>query len=297
MSGLKSVLVLGLGFVVAFSCCLPFVDWESDESRSDEKPQKDLAKSRVIQERSKQGFIGDLKGWISGRKESGREELLALAARAGKLSSENRKLALEMLLELPEEERRSMLAVLLVRWLEEDPEGAVTWCESELKGAERRELLFELTTTWAHQDAQELAYWWAENIPDADLYKLGRQSVGKILSQVNPLVFAEYLELPRLHQMVSMGDIPEEALPGPEGLPNYAKSFIGKVAYKSSDPELLRQRSTARHQKGKSGWNQLFEMVAVKWHRDSPEKCEAWLSQFPEEAQISARHRIKDDQR
>ena len=292
MRGVKSILILMVSFLLAFACCLPFVDWDDGTAEVGE-PEK---RRRQVEQGSRMNFTEGIRQWISSG-EKNRSGLLEMAERAGYLSNEERREALEEVLELPEEERREMLAMILLRWLESDPIGSVKWCQSELKGQERSEILFELTKTWAYQDASDLAHWWAENTPQEDIHRLGEKSVGNILAKVDPLIYAEYMEMPRLHRIQEVGGIQEETLPGPEDLPAYAEALLGKVAYNASKPEWLTKLSSARHMPGKSGWNHLFERVAVHWYRRDPEKVDAWLENFSEEAQFSARHWIKDDRR
>ena len=44
---------------------------------------------------------------------------------------------------------------------------------------------------------------------------------------------------------------------------------------------------------GQSGrWNELFETIAPAWNRESPEAVDAWLEQFPANAQAAARAAI-----
>ena len=287
----KNGAMLVVSFLLAFACCLPFVE-SDDEEKGEELDER----SRVIGNESQVSFAESLNMWTSGE-DRGREEFLKMAKRAGELSAKEREAALARILEMPEEERREILAVVLLRWLESDPIGAVMWCQAELKGGERSELLFELTTTWAYQDASGLAHWWAENTPKEDIHRLGEHSVGNILAKVDPMVYAEYMEMPRLHRIQEIGGIQEETIPGPDELPQYAEALVGKVAYDKSKPDALKKLSSARHMPGKSGWNHLFEKVAVHWYRSDPKKVDAWLENFSEEAQISARHWIKDDRR
>ena len=294
MTGWKKGLILVVGFLLSFACCLPFVEWH-EEARGEEAGDRS-GRARVIESASKTSFAEVLGEWIPGE-ENSRGILLRIAERAGGLSEEERSATLVKILELPEEERRELLAMVLLAWLETDPVATVMWCQAELKDGERSALLFELTTTWAYQDARGLAHWWAGNTPEEDLHRLGEKSVGNILAKVDPMIYAEYMEMPRLHRIQEIGGIKEETIPGPGELPDYAAALVGRVAYVENKPELLTKLSSARHLPGKSGWNHLFERVAVHWYRSAPEEVEVWLEQFPEEAQVSARHWIQDDRR
>ena len=291
MSVWKKGAILVVSFLFAFACCLPFSENENDRENSDEGER-----SRVIGSGTKVSFSESFDTWTGGGKQS-REEFLRMAELAGEMSDKERERILTKILAMSEEERREVLSVILLRWLESDPVGTVVWCQSELKGQERSDIIFELTTTWAYQDAIGLAHWWAENTPEKDIHRLGEKSVGNILAKVDPMVYAEYMEMARLHRIQEIGGIKEETIPGPDELPNYAEALLGKVAYVQDKPELLTRLSSARHMPGKSGWNHLFERVAVHWYRSDPKKVDAWLEKFPEEAQISARHWIKDDRR
>ena len=128
-------------------------------------------------------------------------------------------------------------------------------------------------------------------MPEDQLLRSGDRGIRTILSRIDPLAYATYMELPRLHVISTSGGIEPAALPVEE-LPRYAEAIIGNVGYDPEHPDHLTLQSTARHLPGKSGWNDLFEQVAVAWHHESPDACETWLQRFSDEAQIAARHRI-----
>jgi hypothetical protein len=68
------------------------------------------------------------------------------------------------------------------------------------------------------------------------------------------------------------------------------------VAYIDDLNELRRQHTGESrgqsHIPTKNGWNELFEQTAIAWHRMNPAKCDAWLSTWPENAQLVARNFI-----
>ena len=54
--------------------------------------------------------------------------------------------------------------------------------------------------------------------------------------------------------------------------------------------EVLREQAAAPFKKY---WNALFEKTAAVWHPKDPAACAAWLSGFPEEAQLAANYFIE----
>ncbi|MEM7385528.1 MAG: hypothetical protein AAF514_11345 [Verrucomicrobiota bacterium] len=272
------------GYVLAFACCLPFVRWGKKGAQpsavASHQPPEAPAVPTVASAVDTGSFPTEPAGW------------LAFGQAAGTLSRDDCAKALDRILELPESERQTSLTLLLLRWLDSDPGAAVLWCQEHLEGIEHRTVLKDLATTWAHRDSIGLAHWWAGNMPDSEVFSGGSGGITGVLARTDPIAYATYMDIPRLHKIRSGGVIENETIPNGDQLPAFARRMIGQVGYETDRPEALRERTLERHLPGKSGWNHLFEKVAVRWHEVSPAACEAWLSGFSEEAQIAARHRI-----
>lgn len=267
-----------LGFALALACCLPFVKWGQESERAEPAP---VVPSVPVEDFEIEVLPTEPGKW------------LGFARQAGALPGAGRETALGRLLELPEKERREALTMLLLRWSESDPSGAVLWCQNNLEGVEHRAVLKDLATTWAHRDAMGIAQWWAEHMPDSEVFSGGTSGITGVLARTDPIAYATYMDIPRLHKIRSGGVIEENAIPRGDRLPAFARQIVGNVGYHTDKPDTLKDQTLDRHLPGKSGWNQLFEIVARHWHKESPEACEAWLDGFPEEAQIAARFRIK----
>ena len=277
------------GFVVAFGCCLPFVRW--DRSAQGEKPKGSTrplpgaaAPIRAVT------FEDELRQFRTG--DVSHEASLRLAWRAGGLAYGGRERALAELLKWSETERREALTVLVLRWAETDPGAAVRWVREHLEQNERRAIMRDLISTWAFRDGRGLSDWWVENTPEDEVFRGDGSEVMNILSRMDPLAYAAHMDKPEMHAISVVGLVSPLALPEGAEISVFAEALVGNVGYEAGAAEELKQNSTGRHQRGKCGWNELFEHVARAYHRHSPEGCEAWLARFPEPAQIAARHRI-----
>ena len=209
MSTFKNQLLFGgLGFIIALGCCLPFVHWEKNSPDSTEKelvPEPKRAVAAPIKS------LGDrLTEHFS---EAGSESPLSLFEGLPSPSIEELEGALASLLQHPESKRHSALAILLLKWAESDPAGAIQWCLEHLRDRERGEMIQDIASTWAHRDALALTHWWCEKMPDDDVYRSGTGSALNILAQVDPIAFGTYLEIPRLHTMSLSGRLRPESLP------------------------------------------------------------------------------------
>ncbi len=224
------------------------------------------------------------------------DQLLSLADHSAQLPQKDRITLLTETLQLSEEERRLFLTMLVLGWAETDPMAAAEWCHQELEGIERLDLLREVATTWAHQDGTALGEWWAENMPKRELFSLGGpMSLPNILLQADPLAYAGYMELPQLATIGVDNMVTTEMIPNIEAIPRLAEQVVGRVGYQAiEEGQSLDRLGSGRHLKGKAGWNELFEAIAVVWHAQAPEAYEVWLSRFSPQAQAHARSKIDE---
>lgn len=214
------------------------------------------------------------------------EQLLTFGQSAAGLSSEVREEFFVQLLEMSEEQRRSPLALLLLQWAENDPGAAVLWCREHLKGSEQDALEDELLKTWAHRDAFGCIDWWVANT--SNQVRHSAVMIDRML-RADVVAYAYLMDRPEMHFISVRGGIQPSDMPSPDRLPELAAAVVGNVGYRTD--------AVRRNQPGKSGWNELFEQVAVAWHAHSPRDCEAWLGEFSEEAQAAAWVRIRNPER
>lgn len=219
--------------------------------------------------------------------------ILALAERLAPLDQAQREAALAHALELPPETRRSLLAILLVQWAESEPADAAGWCLDHLPAGFRGECLGDIARIWARSDPVALGDWWVANHSTEELADSSRDSIINVFRETDPVALARYLGRPELSRTFFTGLFFRRPLARTSPLSHYAAAIRDNVGY-AGEVEHLTQESSARHQPGKSGWNGLFEQVAVEWHRENPAACEEWLDGFSQDAQLAAWHRIRE---
>lgn len=290
--------------MMAFGSCLVLRDWarpqDEAEAPARRSSQPSLATPRGTP--SPRSLSGQIRSLVDFGPELDAGKLLDLANQSMRVTISEREEALAALLELSESERGAMLSMLLLGWAEVDPEGATLWGHENLEGRERHNILRDLAATWAHHDATALGTWWAQTMTGKELYGSGPSGISTMIARADPLAFARFMEQPQLHHVTIRGMIQDEMLPGPEKLPELAAGIVGNVDYERGGQQSAfgppggvvtsSNPNGESREAEKAAWNELFEKVATAWHRESPEACETWLAQFPEQAQKTARARI-----
>lgn len=224
------------------------------------------------------------------------EAKLEFAASLEALSPLQREAFLRECAAWPEPESTRMLRVILCGWAETDPAGAADWAYGHLE-ARANDCFEDIAEIWASRDGEGLAAWSRSAMRNKKL-GLGQDVRGRTppaLGRFNPVAMAELLEADGFHYALGDFDF-SRSLGTPGNIRALAAKLPGHVEYISDIEELNRQlaskSSSPRSLPVKTGWNALFEQTATALHRISPQECDAWLAQFPEGAQLVARHEI-----
>lgn len=222
-----------------------------------------------------------------------------LAARFELLTSPQREAFLRECVAWPEMESIQMLNLLLGAWAETDPKAAAEWA---FRHPERRIPGFrDIATIWASRNVPDFVFWVQDFLSKADSpYAMGlRSGVSEVLERFDPVARAIFLETESKQGFSYNGGDFSRSLRTPEAVKAMAAKLPGHIEYISDQDELARQlagkSSNPRNLPAKNGWNALFEQTATALHRISPQECDAWLAQFPENAQLVARHEIARD--
>jgi hypothetical protein len=280
-----------LGFAAAFAAARWLLA-ESHQQQTDALPRHTLAR---------EGKSSKVLASLPGPQEFKAltpEAKLRLSLRLCELSSEQREAFLQECLRRDDPEREPLLSLLLLGWAASSPSAACEWALTNLDGPIRKHCLGDLFNTWAVRDGSALARWYDEKVrkegPEAS--ELSKIDITNPLSQYDPTALAQFAELECNRNSVMWGFDFGRSLRTPEAVQNIASQLGGHPRY-IDDPNRLRDvlpmNSSERNAAGsKWGWNALFEETAVAWHRMDANACDAWLSSWPENAQVVARHFI-----
>lgn len=220
-----------------------------------------------------------------------------LAAGFELLSPPQREALLRECAAWPEMESIQMLRLLMCAWAETDPRAAAEWAYSH---PDRRTMACskDIATLWAARNVPDFVFWVQDFLSKADSpYAMGLRSVASdVLERFDPVARAVFLEMESKQGFSCYGGDFSRSLRTPEAVKAMAAKLPGHIEYISDQEELVRQlsgkSSNPRNLPAKNGWNALFEQTATALHRISPQECGAWLAQFPESAQLVARHEI-----
>lgn len=220
-----------------------------------------------------------------------------LAAGFENLSSPQREAFLRECEAWPELESIQMLRLLLCVWAETDPKAAAEWAFRHPEGRAIK-CFNDIATIWAGRNVPDFVFWVQDYLSKANSpYAMGlRSGAAEVLERFDPVARAIFLEMESKQGFSCYGGDFSRSLRTSEAVKAIAAKLPGHIEYISDQEELVRQlagkSSNPRNLPAKNGWNALFEQTAVALHRISPQECDAWLAQFPESAQLVARHEM-----
>jgi hypothetical protein len=278
----------GLGFVSAFAIVRWLVSDEPGPGTTSRAPSEPAA---VQVEVSALRAAGEYTAMESNAK-------LDFSLRLQGLSAERRDGFLQECLQRENPERTALLSLLLLDWAASSPAEACEWALHHLEGVARKRCLGDLFDTWAARDGDELALWYNNLVTkeNQDSVELRKFDITLSLSQHSPVSLGRFAEMECNRHSVMTGFDFDRSLRSPEAVQYIGSQLIGHVGYIEDLTRLkdaLSMMSSGRNAPdSKWGWNELFEKTAVAWHQMDPNGCDAWLSTWPENAQIVARHFI-----